>query len=411
MLILLCNSLAVAESLDIRDVLQSRGYVEVRGSFVDGEGTPWQTIERTRPSLFITPVERVKVTVTPQIIFTQGRYEVGEFFDTLSGPIEEQLPQDITLEDVIKDCEWDIEEYRSIDEAEDFLSLERLMLDYYHPKFDLRIGRQALNWGSAQFFNPTDVLAQNLLATPWQERNGVDAIRLTVPLGKNGQAIAVGTVNEDFDADRGAIKVGRSLSGLDIYGVGAIHKDGWLVGLDLKGDWTIGWWLETAYSDHLKWSLGADYSFSVLDQLVLSAQISHDGSGEEPLFYDWTARQNSEFALAPCPDIGYNPVVSDAPQRATLGRWYAITTQRLAFYDRWNLSNSLLINLADQTGLVFPSLSNTVGPYVQINGGVQYLFGQDGEFQPPAAQTQINGIDITGLMPKWTALTWARISY
>ena len=411
MFALFLNSMAQAGDTSIGDVIQSRGYVEFRASAVNSEGTPWQTIERSRPSLFITPVDRVKLTVTPQLIFTQGRYEIGEFFDLLSEPIEANLPQDMTLEDVIEGCDWNIESERQINEVEDFLTLERLMLDIYHPNFDLRIGRQALNWGSAQFFNPTDVLAQNLLATPWQERQGVDAMRLTIPMGQNGQAIVVGTLDESFEPNQGAIKMGRSFTGVDIYGVGSVREDNWLVGLDMKGDWTIGWWLETAFSEHFKWSLGADYSFPIMDQLVVSAQLSHDGSGEDPLFYDWASRQDPNLQLAPCPEIGFNPPTTDGPQRTTLGRWYAVTSQRLAFRDRWNLSNAILINLADQTGLFFPSMSGTFGSYVQVNAGLQYLFGSDGEFQPPATQTQVNGIDTSGLLPKWTALTWARLSY
>lgn len=411
MLALLLNTIAFASETSIGDYIQSRGYLELRASTSNTDGTPWQTVERSRPSLFVTPTDRIKFTVTPQLIFTQGRYEVGEFFDLLAEPIESNLPQDMSLEDVIEGCDWDIQTEREIDEVEDFLTLERLMLDIYHPKFDLRVGRQALNWGSAQFFNPTDVLAQNLLATPWQERQGVDAMRLTIPMGQNGQAIVVGTLDEDFQPNQGAVKIGRSFTGVDIYGVGSIREDDWLVGLDMKGDWTIGWWLETAYSDHLKWSLGADYSFPILDQLVISAQISHDGSGEDPLFYDWASRQNPDFQLAPCPDFGFNPPESSGPPRTTLGRWYAVSSQRIGFLDRWNFSNAVLINLADQTGLIFPSLNGTFGSFFQVNAGVQYLFGSDGEFQPPASQTQINGIDTSGLLPKWTALTWARMSY
>lgn len=411
MLALLLNTIAFASETSIGDYIHSRGYLELRASTSNTDGTPWQTVERSRPSLFVTPTDRIKFTVTPQMIFTQGRYEVGEFFDLLAEPIESNLPQDMSLDDVIEGCDWDIQTEREIDEVEDFLTLERLMLDIYHPKFDLRVGRQALNWGSAQFFNPTDVLAQNLLATPWQERQGVDAMRLTIPMGQNGQAIVVGTLDEDFQPNQGAVKIGRSFTGVDIYGVGSIREDDWLVGLDMKGDWTIGWWLETAYSDHLKWSLGADYSFPVLDQLVISAQISHDGSGEDPLFYDWASRQNPDFQLAPCPDFGFNPPESSGPPRTTLGRWYAVSSQRIGFLDRWNFSNAVLINLADQTGLLFPSLNGTFGSFVQVNAGVQYLFGSDGEFQPPASQTQINGIDTSGLLPKWTALTWARMSY
>lgn len=411
LIIFLVGTAAAYQSQDsFNDWVNSRGYFELRSSYANTEGTSWQTTERARPTVFVTPTDRIKLSITPQLIFTQGRYEVGEFFDVLSGPLEESLPQDMTIDELIENCDWDIEREREIDELNDTLSLERLTLDIYHPRFDLRVGRQALRWGSAQFFNPTDVLSQNLLASPWQERTGVDAARITVPIGTDAQIIGVGTLDDDFNFDQAAIKAGGTIGPVDVYAVGSYSEERWLGGLDIKGDWGIGWWLETAYSDHLKVSLGADYSFSVLDQLVIAAQISHDGSGEEPLFYDWASRQNPDFILSPCPDIGYNPQQSDEV-RTTLGRWYGLSTQRLSFLDRWTLSHVFLMNLVDQTGIIFPSVSSTLGSHFQINGGWQYLFGKDGEFQPPDSQLMINGVDISGLTPNWTALAWARFNY
>jgi hypothetical protein len=65
-----------------------------------------------------------------------------------------------------------------------FHNLDRLFLDITLPFADLYIGRQALAWGSAHVVNPTDVIAPysfNELDT--EERRGVDAVRLRIPLG------------------------------------------------------------------------------------------------------------------------------------------------------------------------------------------------------------------------------------
>jgi hypothetical protein len=72
----------------------------------------------------------------------------------------------------------------SVDSFGFFHNLDRLFLDITLPFADLYIGRQALAWGSARVVNPTDVIAPysfNELDT--EERRGVDAVRLRIPLG------------------------------------------------------------------------------------------------------------------------------------------------------------------------------------------------------------------------------------
>jgi len=65
-----------------------------------------------------------------------------------------------------------------------FHNLDRFMVMKRFKWADLFIGRQVIAWGSARLINPTDIIAPfsfNQLDT--EERRGVDAVRLRIPLG------------------------------------------------------------------------------------------------------------------------------------------------------------------------------------------------------------------------------------
>ena len=163
-------SLAMADEGDLS------GYAELRGSYShDLEGTPWVLVERLRPTLEVEPHPRARVVVTPQLALPQGRYDQREAMDLLdaqAGALLDLAGCDLSVPDRVQT-------------VGDVLTLERFYMDFYAPKADIRVGRQALNWGSAMFINPTDLFAQNLVAQPWQERQGVNAVRVTVPFGSH----------------------------------------------------------------------------------------------------------------------------------------------------------------------------------------------------------------------------------
>jgi hypothetical protein len=65
-----------------------------------------------------------------------------------------------------------------------FHNLDRFLVTIKTSVADILIGRQAIAWGSGHFINPTDVIAPftfNELDT--EERRGVDAVRVRIPLG------------------------------------------------------------------------------------------------------------------------------------------------------------------------------------------------------------------------------------
>jgi hypothetical protein len=127
------------------------GFAELRGSYFAGvSGERWQLVERVRPTLESELGERLKLVTTVEAGLAQGRSTLRELERTLRaeglGPLLDAC-----------DCLPSYANSRlGINGASDYLEVDRLYVDFYGQSFDLRVGRQALQWGSARFFNPTD---------------------------------------------------------------------------------------------------------------------------------------------------------------------------------------------------------------------------------------------------------------
>jgi hypothetical protein len=72
---------------------------------------------------------------------------------------------------------------------DDFLahvSVERLFADWQGRRFNMRLGRQRINWGIATLWNPNDIFnSYNFLDFDYEERAGVDALFLKYFSGAN----------------------------------------------------------------------------------------------------------------------------------------------------------------------------------------------------------------------------------
>lgn len=429
-----------------------RGYLEVRGSWTDADGTHWQLSERLRPSGSVAVSDRLSLHGTVEASVLQGRHAPDEARAVLEqGVIDGSGFDSLDRALEVVGCTLDTE--RRYDSVGDVVTLDRLHADLNLPAVDLRLGRQAVSWGSARVFNPTDVFAEYILAEPWRERAGVDALRALVPIGERASITAVGgfddlpleirqardeTLPDEWQALawKGGLR-GTLLTGpVDVsvlafhHRSGQLHRD--LVGLDLRGDTELGWWVEAAWDGSLsttdasfkgdpKLAVGVDYSFDLLQSLYVSAQLIYDGSGASPAAMDHLARSSSNLSygldcgdgeppsLLPLPDPGI--VTPIDPYRATFGRAYALLIARQTVTNEWTVDLTTLVNLEDGTGLIFPSTTVNVGGHLALSGGVQVLAGKDGEFQPPEEALIDGSFDYNPLVPRWTALTWARFSF
>ncbi len=346
------------------------GYADARGFWLDGvedgDRMKYISIERLRPTLNmdVYAVPEIDFSFTPQLVLQQGR----------NNP--------------------------EVEEIKDFLTIERLFFDFYFDKFDLRAGRQAVTWGSAQIWNPTDLFREVFLTDYWAERRGINAARLYVPLPGESRLTAVAATSDSSGKDnRYGVRAGTTFREADM---AAVFMDDTVIdrlvwGVDIKGQYKVGYWIEAAYfapkdpgledrldereeyylfvsgldGIHGKGSylreraevvVGVDYSFAVRNGLAVAVQYYHDSSGEKLMEdYDWLAK----LAFA----------------RYMLGQDYASLAALLVWSEEVSAGLNAIVNLDDSTWLVTPNV-NFLLPYnLQLNAGANFTAGPPGEFR------------------------------
>ena len=385
------------------------GYVEGRMAYQhDVDGVPWQSVERLRPTLEVEPHDRVRVVVTPQLAMVQGRYELDEAMTLL----QEQAGSFLAL----GGCDLSVPD--RITSVHDVMTLERAYVDVYTPRADIRVGRQALNWGSAMFINPTDLFAQNLVAQPWQERQGVNALRVTVPFAAH-QVVAVAALDDDLDSGRFAVKPTFNMLGTDVAVVAAWNTDDDLpvVGWDLRGTLGVGWWVEgrTPLDERAPIvSAGLDYSFPVLDRLYIAAQYTYDGTGVAPDEYSFGGGAAVGTDSLECDAI--DGVEAEEPTTSaaggfTQGRHYALGSVQLG-YETVSGGVTALVNAEDGSAMLLPTVGWAPGSAWSLNALVSVPLGS-GELSPGPELTSINeplALDFSGFVPAWTVTAYVRYS-
>ena len=295
----------------------------------------------------------------------------------------------------------------------------------YQPGFDVRIGRQALQWGSALFVNPTDPFPQVLFTEPWRPRAGVNAARVSVPLSSTDHLQAVGGTNEDFDAARIAGRATVNRGGADLAAVAAWRQesDEVVTGVDIKGTWIIGYWVEAALrigdvstgqtSTTADAAIGVDYSIPVLDTVYVAAQYLRNGAltaGAPPI----TGVDGPTCAV----DVPLAAEAGDPDPFAPFlsGRDYVLTTARLGLHPQLSVSATWLQNLGDGTAVVVPGANWALPQQFDLSLTAQVparTWGDGGEFSPNADDLVLSvpGVataDLSGLVPDATVVLWTR---
>ena len=396
--------------------LDTGGYLEVRTQVASGvEGEPLLVTERFRPSLESKPWERVEIHATVEAALAQGRDESVAAWELVNEAVGDLLE--------VGGCSLPAPAPR-VESMDDVLSVERLFVDLYLPAVDVRVGRQALNWGSALVLNPTDLFGEVLLSEPWRERAGVDAARATVPIGESHQVVGVAAVERDLESGRFGLRPTVSLWETDVAGVGVLDTEGEaFLGVDLRGQVEAGWWLEGGV--HMweeptpELSVGLDYSLPVDSRLFFALQYTYDGTGVAPGDYSLSSR-GMVVETPDCTGASMSLEVGlpeEVEPRFTLGRHYGLVTTRFYPGDVWGVQAMALMNLEDLSALVVPTVSWTPGERWSLHGGAQLMVGE-GELAPgPDLTTLTIGeegspveIDFGGLVPSAVGFLYARVA-
>ena len=244
-----------------------------------------------------------------------------------------------------------------------FQNLDRASVAYSADFGDITIGRQAIAWGSARVVNPTDVIAPyayNQLDT--EDRIGVDAVRVQIPIGILGEFDTGYVFGESFAFEKSAFFLRSQLNAVEtdfsIILVG--FREHLMTGFDMaRGIGGAGFWLEAAYvyanafdseneeaANYLRASIGLDYSFAGRAYGFIEYHFSGAGAGEPEDYLDSLTQ----------------PAYTDGAVYL-MGRHYLAPGLTFQITPLISLGGVVLSNISDPS--VFPSLQ------------VEYNFAQD----------------------------------
>lgn len=174
--------------------------------------------------------------------------------------------------------------------------IDRAYANYSTEKWELRLGRQRINWGINTFWNPNDLFnALNFLDFDYEERPGSDAIRFQYYTGVTSSLEAAWAPDDTLSNSVAAALYKFNVNGYDIQTLAGYFKGdlalggGWagnLKNVGFKGEGTVFIPLSPSEDSisSVNLSLGADYSFE--SGLYITGGI----------LYNSNAKRNSSLA-------------------------------------------------------------------------------------------------------------------
>ena len=383
------------------------GLAEVRvAGLVGVEGVPWQGVARLRPTLDLGWGDRFRASATVELGLAEGRDTAAEAAAAL-GSIARAAGASSGVAGDAAPRRWQAA-----------VGLDRLFADVYLKKIDLRVGRQALQWGSGQLINPTDPLPQVLFAEPWKPRAGVNAVRATVAASDRAEVQGVLAIDDGWSHPRVAARATGHLGGTDISGVAAYRDDdrSGLIGLDVRGTYAVGFWFEGAlrlgkgkYGDGVyeTFTVGVDRLWTVLQGVSVSAQYIRNGQGAV------------DVSLSD--RIGGLTGEGSPFQGPLGGRDYALVAAQAGWLRELSTGVAWLQNLNDGSGFVVATATARPNNDVELALTAQVPFrtwGDGGELSPRETELSVPlpsggtaSLDLSGFVPKATLTGQVRVRY
>lgn len=241
--------------------------------------------------------------------------------------------------------------------SEDENFLDNAFVTIYTERFNIRIGKQQLPWGSGYTWNPTDIFNEKNTLDPTYEKVGVNAFKLEARMGNEGLLTGILGIGEDWRSSTKAVKFKQHVVGFDV-AVSYVKKKQVVYDFDLfnenfekrrlvggtfSGELIgLGVWGEGAYNfmqstdDFGQYLVGVDYTLE--NGLYFISEYFRNGLGKTDKsqydLTDWVRLLSAD---------GEN-----------LGRNYLFVGERYPIAELWNWSNFAILNLNDKSGIFFP---------------------------------------------------------
>lgn len=241
-------------------------------------------------------------------------------------------------------------------------TFDRLYLDWQTSDWELRAGRQRLNWGMATLWNPNDLFnVYSMFDFDYEERPGTDAILVNRTFGWASRAEGVWGFGEDWDDTSLAGRYRFNRSGYDIQVLGGKQNvdlvigagfTGSIRGAGLNGEASFfhpykDEWQGFVQNETIVTTLETDYSFAGRRNLSLKASVLYISDPEDPgnalvylnrpltaktiSFTRWTGYGDMAFDITSLSRQTLGAAVYDD------GSWYFTATNAYSLADDWQL--------------------------------------------------------------------------
>ncbi len=257
-----------------------------------------------------------------------------------------------------------------------YQNLDRLFLTVNSRFADIYVGRQAIAWGSARVINPTDVLAPYAFnELDVEDRIGVDAVRLRMPIGLLSEIDAGYVFGDDFESKKSAMflrgKINYRRSDISLLAVG--FRENLMIGLDVaRPIGGAGFWFEGAYVfdkalnsderdgdyDFFRGTIGCDYSLR--DGTYLFIEYHYNGAGVNDFENSSETISNEAYGEA----SGY-----------LVGKHYLAPGVNHQLTPLITIGRQLLANLSDPSVFVMPTVEYNIAENIYLSGGAYLGFG------------------------------------
>jgi hypothetical protein len=269
-----------------------------------------------------------------------------------------------------------------------YQNLDRFMLTVRLGGADIILGRQAVAWGSGRVINPTDVIAPfSFNELDKEERLGVDAVRIRVPLGPMDELDLGVVAGNKFSSGSNAFFIrGKTyLFKTDISGLVLSFQRHLLIGLELaRAIGGAGSWLEAAYvatdasqespkagRDYFRASFGLDYNLSSKTYGFVEYHFNSAGA----------SRPESYLGLFNTPAYQDGSVYLLGRHYLSLGATYQLSPLT-------PFTGLVIFNLNDGSVVVAPQLEYNIAENIYLAAGAYLGLGRKPEiildvFNPP----------------------------